>query len=162
MAVYRHRREHVVKPLQLATAALDKGRAVRERREQLIEKTAQGDPTAIFKLDSIAADIARIAARLDASAQEAADGGQHSSHAALAGQLLRSLEVRSRIGGHDRQAPSPSDGQPFAVNILFSTGEKVSISSVAQAGQGHDLDGEPDGGGPSMLDLLPHEKPDPD
>ena len=31
MAVYRHRREHVVKPLQLATAALDKGRAVRER-----------------------------------------------------------------------------------------------------------------------------------
>ena len=42
MAVYRHRREHVVKPLQLAAAALDKGRAVRERREQLIEKTAQG------------------------------------------------------------------------------------------------------------------------
>src|SRR5689334_18607266 len=48
MAVYRHRREHVVKPLQLAATALDKGRTVRERREELIEKMAKGDPTAIF------------------------------------------------------------------------------------------------------------------
>jgi FixJ family two-component response regulator len=67
VSVGRHRREHVVKPMQAATAALDKGRAVRERRDQLVQQAAQGDPTAIFRLDSIAADIARIAARLSAS-----------------------------------------------------------------------------------------------
>ena len=135
MAVHRHRREHVVKPLQLAAAALDKRRAVRERRQELVNRTEQGDPTAIFQLGAIAADLARIANRLDAAAQEAADGGQHSSHAALASQLLRSLEVRSKLGGHDRPTPSASEGQPFSINILFSSGEKLPISSAPQVGQ---------------------------
>jgi hypothetical protein len=143
MAVYRHRREHVVKPMQLATAALDKGRAVRERREELIKKTAEGDPTAIFKLDSIA-DIARIAARLDASAQEAAEGGQHTSHAALAGQLRRGLEVRSKLGGHDRPLPAEAGRQTLSVVIRFaSTGERVAIETTAVAPEPTTIDAVP-------------------
>ena len=148
MAVHRHRREHVLRPLQLATAALDKGRAVREHRQELVSRTEQGDPTAIFQLSAIAADLARIANRLDAAAQEAADNGQHSSHAALASQLLRSLEVRSRIGGHDRPGPSANEGQPFSINILFSSGEKLSINSAAQARHPDTIDGVADGDDP--------------
>ena len=144
MAVHRHRREHVLRPLQLATAALDKGRAVREHRQELVSRTEHGDPTAIFQLSAIAADLARIANRLDAAAQEAADEGQHSSHAALASQLLRSLEVRSKLGGHDRPAPSASERQPFSINILFSSGEKLSISNAPQARETDTIDGVAD------------------
>jgi hypothetical protein len=118
--------------MQVAVAALDKGRGVRERRDQLVEAAGSGDPTAIFKLDNIASDIARYAARLDVSADQAASGGQHTAHAALAGQLLRQTEIRARLGGHDRPTQSETQGQTFSVNIHFSTGETVSITTPVQ------------------------------
>ena len=54
----RHRRQHVVGLLQAAAAALDRGRAVRANRDQLIHAAEQGDPASIFKLDAIAASFA--------------------------------------------------------------------------------------------------------
>jgi hypothetical protein len=126
----RHRREHLVRPLQAAVTALDRGRAVRAQRNHLMRAVELGDPTAIFGLDAIAADIARIAARLDASADEAASVGQHTAHAALASQLLRQIEMRTKLGGHDKPNSSAAEGQRSSINIYFaSTGETVSINT---------------------------------
>ncbi len=118
--------------MQAAVAALDRGRAIREQREQTIRAVEQGDPSGIFRLESIAADIARIAARLDASADEAASVGQHNAHAALAAQLLRQAEMRARLGGYERPASSETQGRKFSVNIFFSTGETVSVGAPVQ------------------------------
>jgi hypothetical protein len=52
VSVGRHRREHLVKPMQAAVE--------------------RGDPLAIVKLDAIANDISRIVQRLDGLASEAA------------------------------------------------------------------------------------------
>ena len=38
--------------------------------------------------------------------------------------------------------------ETFSVNILFSSGEKLSISSVPQADRSRDLDARPNGNGP--------------
>jgi len=137
--VNRHRLEHLAAPARVALEAIEKGRTVRDRRERLVREAADGDALAVLSLGSIAADLARIFGRLDGAAESASDGGQHSGHAALAAQLLRGLELRSRLGGHDRPAPSAGDRQPFAVNIHFST-ETVSITPVAQSGPDRVLD----------------------
>jgi hypothetical protein len=89
VSVGRHRREHLVKPMQAAATALDRGRAIRQQREEQQAAVERGDLLAIFKLDAIASDISRIAQRLDSSATRAAAAGQHGGHAALAGLLLR-------------------------------------------------------------------------
>jgi hypothetical protein len=133
----RHRREHLVRPLQAAAVALDRGRAVREGREDLLERVLQGDPTAIFKSDSIAADIVRIASRLDMSADQAASGRQHTAHAALAAQLLRQAEIRAKIGAVGGFAPSraPADGaarEKFTVNIVFANAGRTETIATAE------------------------------
>jgi hypothetical protein len=128
VSVGRHRREHLVKPMQAAATALDRGRAVRQQREEQLAAVERGDPLSIFKLDAIASDISRIAQRLDGSAGEAAAAGQHGGHAALAGQLLRQAELRARLGGHDRPAPIEGHGAMFSVTIQFSTGQAERIS----------------------------------
>jgi hypothetical protein len=130
VSVGRHRREHIVKPMQAAATALDRGRAVRQQREEQQAAVERGDPLAIFKLDAIATDISRIAQRLDGSAAQAAAAGQHGGHAALAGQLLRQAELRSRLGGYDRPTPAASEGAVFSVQIVFSGGAVERISTM--------------------------------
>lgn len=133
VSVGRHRRDHVLLPMKAAIGALDKGRTVRVQRDELVHQAQEGDPTAIFKLDSIAGDLARIAARLDAAADLAAQGEQHTAHAALAGQLLRQVEMRARFGGHDKPAALAGAGPMFNVQIILGdTTETISVSAAGQ------------------------------
>jgi hypothetical protein len=137
----RHRRDHVVRSMQLAAAAMDKGRAVRERRDEVMQQAAEDDPTAIFKLDSIATDLARIAARLDAVADQAAAGELHTAHAALAGQLLRQTEMRARFGAHDRPAAQAGAVATFSVQInLGDRVETITVATLPAEGGGGSVD----------------------
>lgn len=149
VSVGRHRRDHVVLPMQAAIGALDKGRTVRAQRDELVQQAQQGDPTAIFKLDTIAGDLARIAARLDAAADLAAQGEQHTAHAALAGQLLRQVEMRARFGGHDKPATQANAGAMFNVQIILgNTTETISIAAPDDRHVAADHFGERDSAGP--------------
>lgn len=107
MAVSRHRRLHVLEPARAVVEMAGKDQAARELRQEQQAAIERGDPLAIFKLDAIANDISRIAQRLDSSADEAAEAGQHGGHAALAGQLLRQAELRMHVGGYDEHDPVP-------------------------------------------------------
>lgn len=125
MAVSRHRRLHVEEPARAVAEMAGKGREARQQREEQQAAVERGDPLAIFKLDSIASDISRIAQRLDSSVGEAAAAGQHGGHAALAGQLLRQAELRARLGGHDRAPATGHDAAPFSVTLVFSGAGKT-------------------------------------
>jgi hypothetical protein len=160
VSVGRHRREHVVRPMQAAARALDKGRGAREQRQQLVARAEEGDPTTIFALSAIAADLTRIARRLDASAEEAAAGRQHTAHASLASQLLRQAEIRARIGGHDKATPSSSQGQLFRINIVFSGGRTESIKTRSQGLGSPDPDGELARIERPLIDFVPEEDMD--
>jgi hypothetical protein len=66
---------------------------------------------------------------------------------ALSAQQLRAAEVRAKIGGVGgfapvRAADRAAAGQVFSVNILFSTGETVSINTVQPVVAGPVVDGE--------------------
>jgi hypothetical protein len=52
----RHRRAHLVAPMQAGATALDRGRAIRKQREEQFAAMERGDPLAVFKLDAIATD----------------------------------------------------------------------------------------------------------
>ena len=57
------------------------------------------DPQAFFGPAAIAQDIAKTAGRLDSAADSAFIDGEHASLASLSGQLLRSHELRVKLGG---------------------------------------------------------------
>jgi hypothetical protein len=142
MSVGRHRREHVVRPMQAAATALDKGRGVRERRDQLLEAAEAGDPSAFVALAGIVADLRRVHERLERTADAAEHDNQRLTVSALSAQQLRAAEVRAKIGGVGGFAPAraadqAAASQVFSVNILFSTGETVSINTVQPAVAGN-------------------------
>ncbi len=116
VSVGRHRREHVVRPMQVAAAALDKGRAVRERREQLVQGAQEGNPLDFIALTTIVQDVRTIHQRLDRMAEAAEQRGSAQGVAQLSGQQLRAAEVRSRLGGHDRP-PATNEGATLSVHI---------------------------------------------
>jgi hypothetical protein len=86
VCVGRHRREHVVRPMQVAAAALDKARGIRDQREQLA-------------LSSIIADLRTVHERLERQADAAEQDNQRLAVASLSAQQLRAAEVRAKIGG---------------------------------------------------------------
>jgi hypothetical protein len=139
--VSRHRQRHILVPMQHQAAVVAKGAGAQRERQQLARAAACDAPTpaqvtaAFLGLDAIASDISRIAQRLDASAGEAAAAGQHGGHAALAGQLLRQAELRARLGGHDRPAPTKGEGAVFSVQIVFSGGRVEHIAATPDSGR---------------------------
>jgi hypothetical protein len=138
----RHRREHVLRPMQTAAAALDRGRGVRERREDLVQQAEAGDPSAFVALAGIVADLRKVHERLERTADAAEQDNQRLAVSALSAQQLRAAEVRAKIGGVGGFAPArtadqAAAGQVFSVNILFSTGETVSINTVQPAVAGN-------------------------
>jgi hypothetical protein len=144
-AAGRHRRTHIVAPMRAATAALDKGRAVRAQRERHLAAIEGGDLFEILSTGSIAADLRKIRDRLDTSAEDAASANQHTAHAALASQLHRGIELRGKLGGHDKTQPGGSAAAMFSVQIVFSSStEKITLASAPAPAtiEGETLDNE--------------------
>jgi hypothetical protein len=77
MAVARHRQNHVERPAKAIVAAANKGKDVRDERDQLVAAAEGGDTAAAFlSLERIAADLRRVQERLERTA-EAAPGTRH-------------------------------------------------------------------------------------
>jgi hypothetical protein len=126
VSVGRHRREHVVRPMQAAAAALDRGRGIRDQREQLVKQAEAGDASAYLALSSIIADLRKVHERLERQADAAEQDNQRLAVASLSAQQLRAAEVRAKIGGVGgyaaQKANGPGDGVPFTINFVFSGG----------------------------------------
>ena len=137
VSVGRHRREHIVRPMQAAVAALDRGRAIREQREQMIQAAEAGDPAAFLALAEIVADLRKVHERLERTAEAAEHDNQRLAVSALSAQQLRAAEVRARMGGVGAYSPARRivDGggdTKFSVNIIFpNAGRTETITTVA-------------------------------
>jgi hypothetical protein len=153
--VSRHRTRHVLAPMQHQLAIADKGATPRRHREDLAAAASADAPTpaefveAFFGLKAQAEKLQRIEDRLERMAALAEGNQSPNGVAQLAAQQLRSVEVGAKVagvGGYGAQrGTEPVGGQTFSINILFSSGEQVSITPAP----GSHLNGEedPDAGG---------------
>jgi hypothetical protein len=134
MAVARHRQNHIERPAKAIVAAANKGKDVRDEREQLIAAAEGGDVAAAFlSLERIAADLRRVQERLERTADAAEGDQQRLAVASLSGQQLRAAEVRAKLGGVGGYATPRSDkgnAQPFVLNIHFSGGRTQRIEGT--------------------------------
>ena len=100
-AVARHGRIHLPQLNRAAQKLSDGERMQREKlklaRDVLADKAI--DPQAYFGPAAIAQDIQKTSVRLDLAAEDAFVDGEHASLASLSGQLLRSAELRAKMGG---------------------------------------------------------------
>jgi hypothetical protein len=124
MTIFRHRHNHIEKPLKALVAAANKGRAVQDEREQLVAAAEGGDVAAAFLgLEKIAADMRAVYARLERVAGAAEADNQRLAVASLSTAQLRGAEVRARLGGVGHYAAPKADrgaGVPFVLHINFS------------------------------------------
>ena len=95
-----HHRRHV-KLIDRAAGRLSDAQRMRRERIDLSKAVLAGtvDPQAYFSPASIAQDLAKTSKRLDSAADEAFLDGEHNALAALSNSLLRSHELRGRLGG---------------------------------------------------------------
>ena len=130
MAVSRHRRSHILAPAKALAEAAGKGREVAEQRALVLAAAEAGDPSAFVALAGIVADLRKVHARLEATADAAARDNQRVAVASLSAQQLRAAEVRAKIGGVGGYGASKAAGQgntPFSVTINLPN-RQVSIS----------------------------------
>jgi hypothetical protein len=122
MAAARHR-HHIEKTAKAIVAAANKGKDVRDEREQLVAAAEAGDTAAAFlALNQIAADLRRVQERLERTADAAEADKQRLAVASLSGQQLRAAEVRAKLGGVGGYAPPRSEmssAPPFSLVIHF-------------------------------------------
>jgi hypothetical protein len=159
VSVGRHRRRHLIKPARDRLAILAKDSTVRQHREQFAAAAAYDAPTpaqfveAFFGLKAQAEKLQRIEDRLERVAVLAEESASPNAVAQVAAQQMRGIEVCAKIAGVGAYAPARASdpgagGQTFAVNILFSNGETVSIATTpgaaptAEFAAGEDADEE--------------------
>jgi hypothetical protein len=135
MAVARHRQNHIERPVKAIVAAANKGKDVRDERDELVAAAEAGDIAAAFlSLERIATDLRRVQERLERTADAAEVENQRLAVASLSGQQLRAAEVRAKLGGVGAYAPPrgvASDAPKFELNIIFSGGRTQRIEGVA-------------------------------
>jgi hypothetical protein len=134
MAVARHRQNHIERPAKAIVAAANKGKDVRDERDQFVAAAEAGDVAAAFlSLERIAADLRRVQERLERTAEAAEADKQRLVVASLSGQQLRAAEVRAKLGGIGGYAPARSEmsnAPPFVLNIHFSGGRTQRIEGT--------------------------------
>lgn len=133
-SVARHRQNHIERPAKAIVAAANRGRDVRDERDQLVAAAEAGDVAAAFlSLERIAADLGRVQERLERTAEAAEVDKQRLAVASLSGQQLRAAEVRAKLGGVGGYAPPRSEmsgAPPFVLNIHFSGGRTERIEGT--------------------------------
>ena len=152
--VTRHRRRHVLVPMQQQIALIEKGDEARRERAQIAEALAADAPStaalvaAHLSLQAQVKKLEIIEARLERMAVQAEAGGSPAGVAVLSAQALRGVEVGSRLAGIGAYAPPRSPTQPayvpnrFAVNIVFSGAgrtETIALASAPPADIGSDV-----------------------
>lgn len=147
MSVARHRHNHVVKPAKAIAEAANKGRDVAQQRAELMAAAEAGDPAAFVALTAIVADMRKVTERLERTAAAAEQDNQRLAVSALSSQQLRAAEVRAKIGGVGSYAPARSaeaagTGQAFAINIVFSNGERLQVAAAPPADRGAIVEGD--------------------
>lgn len=134
MAVARHRQNHIERPAKAIVAAANKGKDLRDERDQLVAAAQGGDVAAAFlSLERIAGDLRRVQERLERTADAAEGDKQRLAVASLSGQQLRAAEVRAKLGGVGGYATPRTEqlgGAPFVLNILFSNGHTQRIEGT--------------------------------
>jgi hypothetical protein len=114
--------------MKAIVAAANKGKNLRDERDQLIAAAETGGVTAAFlSLERIAMDLRRVQERMERTANAAETDGQRLVVARLSGQQLRAAEVRAKLGGG--WATSQSD-KGKAATINFSGGRTTRIEGV--------------------------------
>jgi predicted transcriptional regulator len=166
-AVSRHRRAHIAPLVKAAAIALDRGRAIHERREQQLAAIQQGDTIAAvlaaFGLAPQLEKIANIERRLERVIENAENAGSAASVAQIASQQLRSVEVGSRLaqtGGYKPASAIPQAGErpTISIEMVFSAAGRTETITLADRPV---LDGdlvEPPVPGEQVPDPVPHQK----
>ena len=141
MAVSRHRRGHLIKPMMDRLAIMNKGAEPQRERQELAAAAISDAPTpaqfveAFFGLKAQVAKLQRIEDRLERMAALAETNDSAHGVAQVAAQQLRGVEVGARLAGAGGYAPqkaaSGTEGGVFAVNIIFPGGVTESIVTVA-------------------------------
>ena len=135
MAVARHRLNHVITPGKALVEAARKGRDATERRAEMMAAAEAGDPAAFVALSAIVADLWKVHARLERTADAAEQDNQRLAVSALSAQQLRAAEVRAKLGGVGSYAPSkasPEGGAGnFSVNIHLGGNVVERITAVS-------------------------------
>jgi hypothetical protein len=139
MAVGRHRRQHIVKPMQAAARALDRGRTDRQKREQQLAAVEKGDAVAIvaasLSYEALAAERQRVSERCERMAALAEASQSPQGVAALSAQQFRGIETGARLAGLGGYAPTRATDQAeprqtFSVSIIFSGGKTTTINTL--------------------------------
>jgi hypothetical protein len=118
MTVGRHRRNHVVAPLQAAMAAVDRSRSANEQQARKLARIRPGDEhddplaivTSLFGALPQARKLQQIEQRLETAAEQAAENEAHQHVAALSAQQLRSFELGGRLSGIPGFRPAVMEG----------------------------------------------------
>ena len=171
MAVSRHRRLHVAKPLQDQLALVEKGATQSQERQQLAKAAAADAPSpqqfadAVLGLKAQAEKLTRIEDRLERMAAIAEQNGSPNGVATIAGQQLRGVEVGAKLAGVGGYAPQKAQGaergQPFVINFMFSGGRTESLAFGAPVDRAGLIDGGAEQGHGDTLDAeaLPDAHP---
>jgi poly(3-hydroxybutyrate) depolymerase len=155
-SVMRHRKNHVIAPLQHQLAIAGKGAAPRQAHALLAAAAASDAPIpaqfveAFFGLKAQAEKLQRIEARLERVAVLAEESASPNAVAQVAAQQLRSVEVGARVAGvagygSGRATDQAGGGAPrFSVNIVFSAANRTETISIGPATSTSDSRGEHD------------------
>jgi len=112
---YRHRNQHIKSIVRAARKLSDSARIQREKID-LAKSVLKGDidPQAYFSPAEIARDVKKTSDRLDDAADDAHKTRQHSALASLSGALVRTHELRAKMGG------SIQDKTEITVSVALS------------------------------------------
>ena len=139
MSVQRHRKQHIERPAKAVAEMANRGADAAAQRAATMTAAAAGDPMAFIGLAAIVDDLKRVRDRLERQADMAEQAGQGAAVAALAGQQLRSAEVRSKLGQVGGYAPhSVAQGAAGAFSLTINLGggqspETITITPAPQS-----------------------------
>jgi len=117
MAVFRHRRAHVLTPAQHRSAVIQKDREARQKRQERATAASSNAPDTQTLVESVLGlraqteKLAAIEQRLERMSALAEAGASAQGVAQLTAQSLRSIEVGSRLAGVGGYAPGTDSGQ---------------------------------------------------
>jgi hypothetical protein len=141
MAIGRHRRAHIVRPMVAAVAALDRGRARRQQREQQLAAIEQGDPlaiaTAAFSAPRQLAKITEAESRLTRLADAAEASGAVTAATQVVSQQLKSVEIGSRIaqtGGYGavHVAGQSGEARTLSITMVFPNAGRTESMTIIE------------------------------
>jgi hypothetical protein len=142
LTILRHRQNHIVAPARALMEAANKGRDAQVQRQEIEAAAEAGDPAAWLGLTAVVADLKKVNARLERTAEAAEAGGRELAVASLSSQQLKAVEVRAKmgnVGSYGQRQREGGDFRPFVLQINFGDGRTDRIEGVPE----HTIDMKP-------------------